>query len=89
MSPEFVLGFTKSALTTAMVVSGPVLTAGLTVGLTVAIFQAVTQIHEVSLTFIPKIVAMSLALFASAGWMLEHVLEFTRNAFSLMAMIGD
>jgi flagellar biosynthetic protein FliQ len=88
MSPEFVLGFSRQALTTAMLIAGPILAAGLLVGLTVALFQAVTQIHEISLTFIPKIGAMAIAAYLAAGWMMEQLLAFTRHAFTLVPGMG-
>ena len=88
MTPEFVLGFSRQALETAMLVAAPMLTVGLVVGLVVAIFQAVTQIHEVTLTFIPKIAAMAVAAYLSGGWMIEHLMTFTKNSFSLMSGLG-
>jgi flagellar biosynthetic protein FliQ len=88
MTPEFVLGYTRQALEAAMLIGAPILTVGLVVGMTVAIFQAVTQIQEVTLTFIPKIVAMAIAAYLSASWMLEHALDFTRNSFTLMSRVG-
>ncbi len=88
MSPEFILGFSRQALITAMMVAGPMLAAGLIVGLTVALFQAVTQIQEISLTFIPKIGAMAIVAYLAADWMLGVIISFTRYAFSLMPGIG-
>jgi flagellar biosynthetic protein FliQ len=88
MTPEFVLEFTRHALTTAMLVAAPVLLSGLVVGLAVAVFQAVTQIHEVTLTFIPKIIVMSAVAFFTAGWMLEHLIDFAHKAFTHVAGMG-
>ena len=88
MTPDFVLGFSRQALNTAMLVAGPMLAAGLTVGLLVALFQAVTQIQEVSLTFIPKIGAMAVASYLAAGWMMDQLMQFTQHAFSLMPGLG-
>lgn len=88
MTPAFAVEYARSALQVAMLVSAPVLTAGLVVGLVVSIFQAVTQIHEASLAFIPKIVAMAIAAYLSAGWMIETLLDFTRHSFSLLPQMG-
>ncbi|NMB73991.1 MAG: flagellar biosynthesis protein FliQ [Myxococcales bacterium] len=88
MTPAFAVEYARSALQVAMLVSGPVLTAGLVVGLVVSIFQAVTQIHEASLAFIPKIVAMAIAAYLSAGWMIDTLLDFTRHSFSLLPQMG-
>jgi|DewCreStandDraft_4_1066084.scaffolds.fasta_scaffold00303_88 flagellar biosynthetic protein FliQ len=88
MTPAFAVEYSRSALQVAMLVSAPVLTAGLVVGLVVSIFQAVTQIHEASLAFIPKIVAMAVAAYLSAGWMIDTLLDFTRHSFSLLPQMG-
>lgn len=88
MTSAFAVEYARSALQVAMLVSAPVLTAGLVVGLVVSIFQAVTQIHEASLAFIPKIVAMAVAAYLSAGWMIETLLDFTRHSFSLLPQMG-
>lgn len=88
MTPEFTLSFTRQALMTAVQVAAPMLAAGLVVGLLVSLFQAVTQIHEISLTFIPKIGAMALAAYLAAGWMMDVLMQFTREAFSLIPGLG-
>jgi flagellar biosynthesis protein FliQ len=84
MTTEYILSFTRQALTTAMMVAAPLLLTGLVVGLIVSVFQAVTQIHEASLAFIPKILAMAIAAYLTAGWMIETLLDFTRHTFALM-----
>lgn len=88
MTPDFVLGFSRQALTTAMYIAGPMLAAGMVIGLVVSLFQAITQIHEISLTFIPKIVAMAIAAYLSAGWMMDTLIGFTRHAFALLPGMG-
>jgi flagellar biosynthetic protein FliQ len=55
----------------------PLLGLGLVVGLVVSIFQAVTQIHEMTLSFVPKVVIVLVALLFFAGWMLDHLIHFT------------
>jgi flagellar biosynthetic protein FliQ len=59
-----------------LMISAPMLLAGLTIGLGVSILQAVTQVHEVTLTFIPKILAVSIALMIALPWMLQKMLGF-------------
>lgn len=88
MTPEFTLSFTRQALLTAMQVATPMLAAGLVVGLAVSLFQAVTQIHEISLTFIPKIAAIAVAAYLTAGWMMGELMSFTRQAFALLPGLG-
>lgn len=63
---------------------GPILFLCMAVGILMAIFQAVTQIHEQSLAFILKLVIVVLVLTLAGGWMMETLLDFTRNLFVLM-----
>ena len=67
---------------TTLLVAAPMLVSGLIVGLLVSIFQAVTSIQEMTLTFIPKIVVVFLALVLFAPWMLEIMMAFTINLFN-------
>lgn len=76
MTPELVITIAQGAIKTAILVSMPMLGLGLTVGLIVSIFQAVTQIQEMTLTFVPKILIVCLALIFFAGWMIEHLMQF-------------
>ena len=84
MSPAYVIHLGQQAITLMLLISAPMLLAGLAVGLGVSIIQAVTQIHEVTLTFIPKILAVSFALLLALPWMLQKMLDFMR---ALMAQI--
>ncbi len=81
MTPEFVTGFLSEGIKTAILVAAPMLFAGLVVGLTVSIFQAATQINEMTMTFIPKILAVGLALLIFFPWMLQVMIDFVRNLF--------
>jgi len=81
MTPETVLGLGRDALEMAIMLAGPVLALGLIAGLAVAIFQALTQIHEMTLTFIPKIGAAILALALFGPWMLQKMLNYTTALF--------
>jgi len=82
MTPEFVTGFFLDAIKTAMLLSAPVLVTGLVVGLLISIVQAVTSIHEMTMTFIPKMLAVALALLVAFPWMLQLMIDFTQNLFT-------
>lgn len=77
MTPEFVITFAQEAIKVTILVSMPMLGLGLAVGLLISIFQAVTQIQEMTLTFVPKILIVLVALVFFASWMLEHLIHFT------------
>lgn len=79
MTPQSVLTFAREALALLLAISLPVLLTVLAVGLVVSIFQAVTQINENTLSFVPKLVA-AVVVFAIAGpWMLATVVDFIRR----------
>lgn len=79
MTFEFVLGFGRQALETMLLVSLPVLLVSLVVGLLVSIFQSVTQIQEMTITFVPKIVVTFLALLLFGSWMMGRLTDFLRE----------
>jgi flagellar biosynthetic protein FliQ len=81
LSPDFVTGLFIEALKIAMLLAAPMLGAGLIVGLLVSMFQAATQINEMTLVFIPKMLAVGVALLIFFPWMLEVVIDFTQNIF--------
>jgi len=81
MTPQMVLDLGRDTLVMISLLAGPVLGAGLLAGLVVSVFQAVTQIHEMTLTFIPKILAVAVALIIFAPWMLNLLLGFTTTLF--------
>ena len=81
MTPEFIVGFGKEVVWITLLVAGPMLFFGLLVGLIVSIFQAVTQVHEMTLTFIPKILAVMLALVMFFPWMMKVLLNITEKLF--------
>jgi len=74
MTPESVLSLGSEVLVTALLVSAPVLLVGLVIGVVLSLFQAVTQINEVSLAFIPKIIAMGATLLLFSGWMVGKMM---------------
>jgi len=69
----------RQALWTTLILAGPILGAGLVAGLLVSVFQAVTQIQEVTLTFLPKLLASVLILVFLGPWMLSVIVEFTQG----------
>ncbi len=77
MTPEFVVNFAQEAIKVTLLVSMPMLLLGLIVGVLISIFQAVTQIQEMTLTFVPKIVIVMTALLYFSSWMLEQLMQFT------------
>jgi flagellar biosynthetic protein FliQ len=77
VTPQLVVGLAKEAVEMTLLISAPMLLAGLVIGLLVSIFQAVTQIQEMTLSFIPKILAVMLALLIFFPWMLETLMAFT------------
>jgi flagellar biosynthetic protein FliQ len=82
MTPEFVVNFAQEAIRVTIFVSMPMLLLGLIVGLAVSIFQAVTQIQEMTLTFVPKILIVLVALLFFANWMLEQLMNFTMTTIN-------
>jgi flagellar biosynthetic protein FliQ len=81
MSPIEVVSLGQNAITVTLLLSAPLLLTGMAVGLLVAIFQATTQIQEMTLTFVPKIVTVMLALLFFASWMLLKITDYTNELF--------
>lgn len=81
MSPDFVIGFGRQAIELCLMMALPMLGVGLGVGVTVSIIQAATQIQEQTLTFIPKILSMFIALLLALPWLIERMTTFTRDVF--------
>jgi flagellar biosynthesis protein FliQ len=79
MTPEYVMSLGSEAIKLVLMLSLPLLGVGLVVGLVVAVIQATTQIQEMTLSFVPKIVAVLLALLAVSPWMLSKMTTFTSH----------
>jgi len=79
MTVDFIVGIMAEAIKVTLLVAAPVLIVGLIVGVTISLFQAVTQIQEITLVFVPKIVAVLLVLVAALPWMLSLLMTFTHN----------
>jgi len=88
VSPEMAIDIFRRALYMALLLSAPMLLGGLIVGLAISIFQAVTQIHEMTLTFIPKIAVVVLMLILFLPWMTQTLLGYTSDLFTLMASLS-
>ena len=89
MTPEMVVTIGRQALEMTLMLSAPLLLTALAVGLIVGIFQAATQINEMTLSFIPKLLAMAAVLALTGPWMLRHLVEYTRNLIqSIPTLIG-
>ncbi len=79
MTPESVMEFGQHAMYIAMLVSAPLLLTALAVGLLVGVIQAATQINEMTLSFIPKLLAMAVVALVAGPWMLRLLVQFTRQ----------
>jgi flagellar biosynthetic protein FliQ len=89
MTPESVLTIAHQAMVVALMLAAPLLLIGLAVGLTISMFQAATQINEMTLTFIPKLVAILTTLVIAGPWMLTTMLDYMRQLFgNIPYMIG-
>ncbi|KOF09914.1 flagellar biosynthesis protein FliQ [Planococcus glaciei] len=89
MTPDVVIKLAEQSIYMILLISAPLLLIALGVGLLVSIFQAMTQIQEQTLAFIPKILAVFLSIIIFGPWMLTMLLDFTRDLFQqLPQMIG-
>ena len=79
MSPEFIIGLMVEAMKTTIMLALPVLGFGLIAGVLVSMFQAATQINEMTLVFIPKMLAVGIAILIFFPWMLQVIIDFTQN----------
>jgi flagellar biosynthetic protein FliQ len=89
MNPEMVVTVGRHALEMTLMLAAPLLLTALAVGLLVGIFQAATQINEMTLSFIPKLLAMAAVLALTGPWMIRELVEYTRGLIeSIPGMIG-
>lgn len=79
MTPEFVVGFAREAIELTLIISLPMLAVGLVVGTVISILQAATQIQEMTLSFVPKILAIFLALLIAFPWIMDKMINYTRD----------
>lgn len=89
MTPESVMTLGQQALQMTLMIAAPMLLVALGVGLLVSIFQAATQINEMTLSFIPKLVAMFITLIIAGPWMLTMLTDYMRRLFtSIPTLVG-
>lgn len=89
MTPESVITIGQQAVEITLLVSAPLLLSALAVGLLVSIFQAATQINEMTLSFIPKLLVMFIVLVVGGPWMLNLLMDYTRRLFiSIPGLVG-
>jgi flagellar biosynthesis protein FliQ len=87
MTPNEAIVLFQRALLMALLMAGPMLIFGLVAGVAVSIFQAVTQIQEMTLTFIPKILAVVAALFLFMPWMVNQMIRYTTETFGRIPLL--
>lgn len=88
MNEAVVLGLAKEALIVALEVSAPILGASLVIGIVVSLIQAVTQVNEMTLTFVPKLIGVFVAMLIFGPWMMETLLSFSAGLFANMGSYG-
>ena len=81
MTPETIMTLGQRALELAILVSAPLLLSALVIGVLISLFQAATQINEMTLSFVPKLLVLVVVLLLAGPWMLELLVEFTRKLF--------
>ncbi len=88
MNETDVLEVGREALFVVLKTSGPIMLSGLAIGLIIALFQALTTIQEMTLTFVPKIIVIFLAIIVFLPFMMTTVIEFARHLFDRMVALG-
>ena len=88
MTTDFVIYICREALMTTLYILMPILGAGMAVGLMIGIFQATTQINEMTLTFVPKIILVFLVIFLLMPWFLDLIMSFTTEIFNQIAAMS-
>ena len=89
MTPESVMTMGRTAMEVTLMISAPLLLVALIIGLIISIFQAATQINEATLSFIPKLVGVFIALVVAGPWMLSVMLDYMRQVFTgIPNMVG-
>ena len=87
MTESYVISLAQNALLLTLLMAAPMLLTSLVIGILISLFQAATQINEATLTFIPKIVGVSLVLGLLGSWMAQQMLTFTANVLSSLATL--
>ena len=74
----------QSAIVVAVKISAPILLFSMLIGIIISIFQAATQIHEQTITFVPKLLIIAIVLFSMGAWMLQTLMDFTNQIFTII-----
>jgi len=82
MTPEIVMSMTHAAMKTALFMAGPLLLVTLIVGLAISIFQAATQINEMTLSFIPKLLAVAVTLTVIGPWLISTMVDYVQHVLT-------
>ena len=89
MNPEIVMDIGRDALWVTVMLAAPLLLSALTVGLIIGLFQAATQIQEQTLSFIPKLISLVVALLVGGNWMINTLVDFTKRlVLDMPGLIG-
>ncbi|WP_044564456.1 flagellar biosynthesis protein FliQ [Azospirillum sp. B4] len=88
MNEQEIIEIVRQSLLTVIIVSGPIMAVSMVVGLAISLFQALTQIQEQTLTFVPKIIAMFVALVFFAPFMMSHMITFTEGIMDKIVGVG-
>tara|TARA_B100001142_G_C14227455_1_gene614066 strand:+ start:73 stop:339 length:267 start_codon:yes stop_codon:yes gene_type:complete len=88
VSEEAVLEIGRNGIWVVLQLSAPIMAAGLVIGLIIALFQALTTIQEMTLTFVPKIIVIFLSLLLLLPFMMTTLIEFSQELFGLMIVVG-
>lgn len=89
MSPESVISIGEHALVVTSTIAAPLLLAALVSGVVIGMLQAATQINEMTLSFIPKLLALVATIFVTGHWMLQTLIDYTRSVFeSIPGLLG-
>lgn len=87
MTPETVMSMSHHAMMVALMLAAPMLLTALAIGLLVSLFQAATQINEMTLSFIPKILGVFTVLVVAGPWLLSVIIDYTRGLFQSLPML--
>ena len=89
METQMVVAIGREALSVTLMIAGPMLLFGLIIGLAISVFQAITQINEMTLTFVPKILAIALAVLIFLPWMINIATDFARHMFDMIPLLSS
>lgn len=88
MSVSQVMEVLQAAMVTALKISAPILIVSMVIGLVISILQAATQIHEQTLTFVPKLLAIAVVLVILGAWIMQTMNDFTKHIFDMIVSLN-